>query len=834
MHVGLALALVILTVVLPLTQAPIQASPASQATIRQAYERAERLSSGALTKLVYKGKVVAHWIADGPRFWYRNDVRGEREFILVDAEKGTRGPAFDHGQMAAAVSEATASKADAKHLPFGAIAFVDDGAAVEFVIGATRFRCDLSTYVCAKLEPAEAASPPSKSDEAPTEETPPSADAPSPDGRYVALIRDHNVVLRDVASGEEVRLTDSGDAQHVFGYLSWSPDSAHVVALRTQPGDHLEMYAVESRPADSLRPKLHTTVYELPGDRLDVHELWLIDIAARSAVPVQTDPVDWWGPPVPRWSADGRTFTFEQTDRGFQRNRVIEVNVATATTRTAVDERSDTFLPPMNKMIHYLDSTNEILWASRCSGWDHLYLIDARTGEVRNAVTQGEWVVRGIEKVDERARTVLFKAGGINPKQNPYLVHFCRVNLDGTGLIDLTPANGHHQVEFSPDGRFYIDSYSRVDLAPVTELRRTADGSLVRTLERADVRDLLATGWQWPETYRAKGRDGKTDIWGVIFRPSTLDPARKYPIIESIYAGPQGSSVPATFSAAHGAQAYAELGFIAVQLDGMGMNCRSKAFHDIAYRNLGDSGFPDRIRWMRAAARKYPYMDITRVGVFGHSAGGYNAAHALLVHPEFYKVAIACSANHDHRTDKVWWNELWMGYPVGPHYEEQSNITLARNLQGKLLLVHGELDDNVNVHASTMQFVKALIEADKDFDLIIKPGDGHGYSGTYVQRRMWDYFVRHLRGEEPPEGYQIAVAGGAECTITIRNDLTAPVAVFWVDPDGNYKKYHDLAPGAEVQQHTFYGHDWVAEADGRIVSRFAASAGNLEWDILGE
>ncbi len=374
---------------------------------------------------------------------------------------------------------------------------------------------------------------------------------------------------------------------------------------------------------------------------------------------------------------------------------------------------------------------------------------------MKNPITKGEWVVRGGDRVDEEKRQVWFRAGGIRPEQDPYYVHFCRVNFDGAGLVILTEGDGTHEVQFSPDRRYLIDTYSRVDLPPVTELRRVEDGKLVCELERADWSELLATRWatRWqpPERFVAKGRDGKTDIFGVIFRPTNFDAGKKYPVIEQIYAGPQGSFVPKGFRPFYGPQAMAELGFILVQIDGMGTSNRSKAFHDVCCKNLADSGFPDRILWLKAAAEKYPCMDLSRVGIYGGSAGGQSATAALLQHPDFYKVAVSDCGCHDNRMDKIWWNELWMGWPVGPHYAEQSNVTNAHKLRGKLLLMVGEQDRNVDP-ASTMQVVNALVRAGKDFDLLVTPGAGHGSGESpYGRRRRMDFFVRHLLGVEPPD-----------------------------------------------------------------------------------
>ncbi len=353
--------------------------------------------------------------------------------------------------------------------------------------------------------------------------------------------------------------------------------------------------------------------------------------------------------------------------------------------------------------------------------------------------------------MDEEKRQIWFRAGGIRAEQDPYYVHFCRINFDGTGLLVLTEGDGTHQIEFSPDRRFFIDRWSRVDQPPVSELQDADDGKLICELERADWSELLETSWRPPERFVAKGRDGKTGIYGIIIRPSNFDPKGKYPVIEQIYAGPQGSFVPKSFGLQTRQHALAELGFIVVQIDGMGTSHRSKAFHDVCWKNLGDSGFPDRILWMKAAAKKYQYMDLSRVGIYGGSAGGQSALRALLAHGDFYKVAVADCGCHDNRMDKIWWNELWMGWPIGPHYEEQSNVTQAHKLKGKLLLTVGELDRNVDP-ASTMQVVDALIKAEKDFDLLVVPGRGHGVGETpYAGRRRMDFFVRHLLGVEPPD-----------------------------------------------------------------------------------
>jgi dipeptidyl aminopeptidase/acylaminoacyl peptidase len=368
---------------------------------------------------------------------------------------------------------------------------------------------------------------------------------------------------------------------------------------------------------------------------------------------------------------------------------------------------------------------------------------------VKNQITKGEWVVRGVDRVDREKRQIWFRAAGIVPGQDPYYIQYCRVNFDGSSLVMLTEGDGMHSAEFSPDRRFIINTYSRVDMPPVTELRRAEDGKLICKLETGDASELKKAGWRAPEQFIAKARDGETDIYGVIVRPTNFDPQKKYPVIESIYAGPQGSFTPKAFNPMNRMMELAELGFIVVQMDGMGTSHRSKKFHDVCWKNIGDAGFPDRVLWIKAAAKKYPEMDITRVGIYGTSAGGQNALGGLLTHGDFYKAGVSDCGCHDNRMDKIWWNEQWMGWPVGPHYDKQSNVTLASNLKGKLLLMVGEMDRNVDP-ASTFQVVNALIKANKDFDYLVVPGAGHGVAGSpYGKRRLQDFFVRSLHGKEP-------------------------------------------------------------------------------------
>ncbi|OHB65601.1 MAG: hypothetical protein A2Y77_10950 [Planctomycetes bacterium RBG_13_62_9] len=712
----------------------------------------------------YKGQITPRWFGDNTHFWYRNDLSGKtKEFILVDAGQGTRGPAFDHQKLAAALSQAAGVEYKADQLPFDAIEFADGVKTVRFTVEQTTWACDLDSYACTKTDLGPIASSTSQSEESSRfgrgrggsgRERSQSPD--SPDGKWTAFLKDNNVFVRSKADSQEVQLSTDGAESNAYGMFSWAPDSKALVVWRIEPDDGKEVYLIESSPAGGGRAKFSKRPYSLPGDKFKTYELNLFDIETRKQIKPDVDKLELdWQVPRLQWKKDQRHFACEKADRGHQRFRVIEVDSHTGETRNLIDEKSETFIWTAHtenlalRLVNWLDKSDEIIYVSERDGWRHLYLVDAAKGEIRNQITEGEWVVRGIDLIDEDARQVWFHACGKNANEDPYFVHCYRINFDGSGLVALTEGNGTHSIQYSPDRRYLIDTYSRVDMAPVHELRRVSDGKLVCPLETADISELFSSGWTPPEVFVAKGRDGKTDIWGILCRPKDLDPSRKCPVIEQIYAGPQASYVPKRFSPSRQFASLTDLGFIVVQMDGMGTANRSKAFHDVCWKNLKDAGFPDRILWHQAVAKKYRYYEISRVGVYGNSAGGQNAAGAVLFHPEFYKAAVASCGCHDNRMDKASWNEQWMGYPVGPCYSECSNIDNAARLRGKLFLIVGEMDNNVPPE-STMRFVDALIKAGKDFDLLVVPGAGHGMGGSYGQRRMQDFFVCHLLGADPP------------------------------------------------------------------------------------
>ncbi|MHB8973855.1 MAG: S9 family peptidase [Pirellulaceae bacterium] len=715
------------------------------------YERAARLADLTRGK-VFHASVEPHWLPDNRRFWYRVDLPDNlTQFLLVDAETGEKHPVFDHPRLAEALAKAAEQPCDAQRLPFDWIKIDEPSNAVLFRAYDKGWSCSLESYA---VSPADVETPPERRNrrERGNRFESPHPDPNSPDGKWTIMVKECQLWLRDRETNAESVLAADGSPDHFYeDQVYWSPDSTRLVALKTKRGGDRKVFLIESSPSDQLQPKLDSYDYLKPGDDIPLTTPCLFRLADHQQIAISQSlfPNPWSVSEV-RWERDSQRFTFLYNQRGHQILRLIAVDGETGEARAIIDEQSPTFIDYAGKQFSYTaQDTAEIIWMSERDGWNHLYLVDAKTGNVKNPITQGNWVVRGVDHVDEAQRQIWFRAGGIYPEHDPYYIHYCRVNFDGSGLTLLTAGNGTHSVRFSPDRRFLIDTYSRVDMAPLVELRRAETGALICELERGDMSALLATGWQLPERFVAKGRDLTTDIFGVIWRPTTFDPNKRYPVIEDIYAGPQDSFVPKAFSPYFATQALAELGFILVQIDGMGTSNRSKAFHNVCWKNLGDAGLPDRVAWIKAAAAQYPYLDLAHVGIYGGSAGGQSALGAMLAHGDFYKVGVADCGCHDNRMDKIWWNELWMGWPIGPHYEEQSNVTNAHKLVGRLLLIVGELDRNVDP-ASTMQVVNSLIKADKDFDMLVVPGGGHGIAESpYGARRRSDFFVRHLLGVEP-------------------------------------------------------------------------------------
>lgn len=691
-------------------------SAASQVT-RADYERADTILK--CSDRVYSPAIHPEWIDSSHYFWYKNHEKEGDFYYLVNAESGKKQRAADKKGLAAFFSKKQKKLA-------------------ESLLKEEEKRPDRWR----------------RREEAPVPVV-------SPDKKWEAYVKDNNLYLSPVRDEkekdkpkEEIALTMDGTANLRYDGWSiiWSPDSRKLATVKVRDVQERRIPLIESSPSSQKQPILQWCNYAKPGDVLPVYLPVLFDVEARKQMALNVTPYEnQFYLNLTGWREDSRAFTFEFNQRGHQRYVIGEVSAADGSIRHLVDEQTKTFIYYYNNYRYDLDDGKELLWISERDGWRHLYLIDGTNGQVKQQVTKGEWVVRQVDYVDETNRVVYFTASGFNKGEDPYNLHYCRINLDGTGFTDMTPENGNHRVTFSADRSYFTDVYSRPDLPPVSQLKRTSDASVVAGLQRCDVSALQAESWQMPEVFCAKGRDGQTDIWGNIYRPMHFDASKSYPVVEFIYAGPHDSHMDKDFKPAHHlVSKLVELGFIVVSIDGMGTSNRSKAFHDVCWKNLKDAGFPDRIAWMKAAGAKYKYMDLNRVGIYGWSAGGQNAMAALLFHNDFYKVAVALCGCHDNRMDKIWWNEQWMGYPIDASYSTSSNVDNAYRLKGKLLLINGELDDNVDP-ASTLQVVSALMKANKNFEQLYLPGKTHSLGGPFEMHKMHDFFVKNLLGQEPPE-----------------------------------------------------------------------------------
>lgn len=694
------------------------------------YRRAERLLPANTAPLVLRAGVRPTWLDDG-RFWYQ--VTGEKgaEAVLVDPAKGTRGP------------------------------------------------CD--------LPPCRDAVTPRQERERPENAQRGTAiganDVVSPDGARVAFVRDHNMWVRELKTGAEKQLTKDGVLHYAYGtnnagwtksdrpILVWSPDSTKILTFQ-HDGRKVGEMALASTTAG--HPDIRIWKYPLPGDEhIFTIERVVLEVNTGRVVRFKMPPDPHRGTLCDhivcrgggwsdvQWSDDARQVAFVSVSRD---HKVATLRIADATTgavRDVLEERVDTFFESGNGRVNWrvLFGSNEFIWFSQRDNWGHLYLYDLASGKVKHPITRGEGNVTQVLRVDESNRTLYFLGLGREKGRDPYYTHFYRVGLDGGDAQLLTPEDANHEITLSPSGDFFVDSYSTPQTPPVAVLRR-ADGSQVLELERADISRLLATGWTPPISFTVKARDGKTDLYGLMFRPTNFDESKKYPIVNNIYPGPQSGSVGSrSFAASRGDRdALAELGFIVVSIDGMGTPGRSKRFHETYYNNMGDNTLPDQVTGMEQLAKRHPWIDLTRAGIYGHSGGGFATAAAMFRYPDFFKVGVSQAGNHDNRVYEDDWAEKWMDLlakrPDGSsNYDDQANQNHAQKLKGKLLLAHGTMDSNVPPY-NTYLVVNALIDANKDFDLIMFPNRGHGFgSEPYMMRRRWDYFVKHLLGADPPREF---------------------------------------------------------------------------------
>ena len=723
------------------------------------YARAEKMLAPYRARKVPGSALEPHWLSDGTRFWYQVG----RRYVAVDPGDGTRRAAFDHDRLAAALSEESGHAATGSDLPITGVEIRVD-AAVRFTAFDERWEWSDDAGLSAR-----------------TDAQPVPGDVPSPDEAWVAFRRDGNIWVRSRDGEEEFALTDDAEPHFDYGglpdttggralmrvlglpplsILHWSPDSTRILVQRIDQRDLAELVLVESTPADGSRPKEHRTRYTMPGEDAVATMTWnVLDVNGRKVVRQQDEPTPimhntalvyaWWT------GKAGEAVHFLQHSRDARTLQLRRLDPATGVTTTLISETGDTRVDPAVQlgdphMVHVLES-GEIVWWSQRGGWGHLYLYSP-DGQQVTRITQGQWLVRSLLWVDEDRRQVFFAAGGL-VDDDPYIRQLCRINLDGSGFTRLTDDDLDHDAVSPPEGGYILDRAS-TSSRPPRSVVRDGDGRELVELEAPGTEALEALGWKPPERFCVTGADGKTPIYGLLWRPHDFDPDRRYPLVEHIYPGPQIYRAGPQFDPPHQGEpeAYAALGFAAIAIDGRGTAARSKAFHDHSYRDLGNAGaLDDHIAAIRELGHRYSWLDTSRVGITGQSAGAFAAARAVLMYPESYHVAVATSGNHDNTINLAMWAEHYHGDLSEDGKRAISNATLAENLSGKLLLIHGELDDNAHPYM-TMRLVDALVKADKDFDLIMIPGAEHALIGRqhYFMRRTWDYFVRHLHGSEPP------------------------------------------------------------------------------------
>ncbi len=722
------------------------------------YDRAAKMLGFNVDSLVIGGRVTATWLPDD-RFYYRTTTPTGSAWLLVDPVHRTQRALFDAVAVAQALGRAGAGTFDANRLPATQAELSSDGAQVTLALKDHKWRCDVSGHACL----AETAKPAHAE-----------PDVMSPDGKRAAFIRNWNLWVRDVATGHETQLTTDGVEN--FGYatdnagwihsnrpvLLWSPDSKKIATQQQDDRPVGDMYLVETRVG---HPRLEAWKYPLPGDSVvSMVSRVIIDVDAAKVVRLATPP-DFHramlGDDISMkdliWSPDGSQLAYVSTSRDHKSATVHIADASSGAVRTLFDEHSTTQFESVAGW-RILWPQHEIIWSSERSDWAELYAYDLQTGALKRPITTGDGPVTGIDHVDEHTGSLLVEARGRDAGEDPYFRHYYRVRLDGSHWTPLTPESGDHSIQVAPDGRYFIDSYS-TPVTPPTVVLRDANGKVVMPITHADVSRLVAAGWKPPMPIVTTAHDGKTKLYGLLFRPTNFDSTQHYPIINNVYPGPQGGSISTrSFVAARGdCQALAELGFVVVQVDGMGNPWRSKSFHDAYYGAMGrDNTIPDQVAAMRELATRYPWVDTTRAAIWGHSGGGFATADAMFRYPDFFKVGISESGNHDQRQYEDDWGERYQGLLSGNNYEIEANQTVAKNLKGHLLLAHGSMDDNVPPY-NTMLVAKALIEANKDFDELIIPNVHHGYGAAslYMMRRRWDYFVRYLLDAEPPKDYRI-------------------------------------------------------------------------------
>jgi dipeptidyl-peptidase 4 len=740
------------------------------------YSRAANLLHASTISLVDHAIERATFIGDD-RFWYLDSENGLPTLMVVDAARRAKSAAYDQIRMAAALHAAGLEETDPKRIRPEEFDLLDDDRSVRITISGIRYKCALgAAYRCSvELNGPGGMTKPSLKDAS-------LADF-SPDGKRAVFLRDWNLWVREIATGAEKQLTtdgvkDYGYATDNAGWIHsehaivvWSPDSKMLATFQQDQRKTGEMYTVSSRIG---HPHLETWKYPLVGDKdVTMIERVIIDVDGAKVTRLKMPPdqhrstlcdhlICKAGWEDVQWAADARTLAFVSTSRDHKTETVRIATVATGAVRDVFTESVPTFFDSGYDHVNwrYLSRRNEILWFSQRENWGNLYLYDAGTGKLKHAVTQGNWNVDEVLHVNQETGEMILTGTGREPSEDPYYRRIYSANLDGKHLKLLTAEDADHVATVSGEGKFIVDIYSTPQ-KPQVMLLRDGSGQMIEELAHGDITRLQSAGWIAPETFRVKGHDGKTDVYGLLFRPANLDPSLKYPIIDYIYPGPQeGSFGTHGFEASRvDSNALAQLGFAVVQIEGMGNPRRSKAFQDEYLNDIGINAIPDQISGIRELAQRYPWIDLDSVGMWGHSGGGNATVATMLRYPDFVKVGIAESGNHENRNYEDDWDEKWVGLlqknaDGTTNYDSQANARYAANLKGKLMLAHGMLDDNVPV-STTFLLIDALEKANKDFALVIFPQAHHGYgdASAYMMRRRWDYFITELMQATPPHEF---------------------------------------------------------------------------------
>ncbi|HKJ30474.1 MAG TPA: DPP IV N-terminal domain-containing protein [Balneolales bacterium] len=735
------------------------------------YKNAEKFLPENITQYVSHIRVNPNWVNNSSVFWYEVKTQKGHQFFVVNPENKSRKPLFNQQKLAESLSKALNRKIKPYDLPFHQLKWNRPKNEITVRIKGNQWVIDLNNYEVHELKHTGSQRRNNR------------LSSVSPNKKWIAFRKNDNLYVRNRQTGKITQLSRNGRNHLIYGAtlpwawmrevgpvkkdakpipldVSWSPDSKKLFANELDLRHAKKMYLLQNVPDSSERAEVYSYYRALPGNKnvaklipyvfnIQTHRETRIQVPAYNNV---TNYGNWM------WFGNGsQKLYFIYRPRGYKSATLLEANANTGNVHQVFKETSSTYVNPLNAGFRFLPKRNEFLWLSERDGWNHIYLYNLKTGKVIRKITKGHYVVKNIDYVDKTNQKIYFTAGGVKKGEDPYFNNLCVINFDGSGMKILTPENATHDISISPDHKYFVDNYSRVDHKPTSVLRSLKDGSVVMPLEKANIKKLLAAGWHYPQPFKLKARDDSTEIYGVIFRPDNFNPNKSYPIIDGIYAGPQAVRTPKSFYRGYRNedQALADLGFIVFTVDGLGTAQRSKKFHDYSYKNLGDIGLPDHIKAIKYLAKKYSYIDTSKVGIYGHSAGGYDAARAILMKPNFFKAALAASGDYNLRVAKAWWPELYMGYPVGPDYANQNDVKLASHLKNKLLLVHGDMDTNVHP-AEIYRMANALEKAQKDFQMMIIPNYSHGIThNPFYIKLKWNFFVKNLKGKTPPANFKI-------------------------------------------------------------------------------